>query len=68
MKLNFLIYYKNMDVKIKISGIGFDGSKILLSRFGSRYSGYPIFVADPERIWIPDNNLMSNCGDIYENA
>ena len=52
MKFKILMCFKNTDpdpdLKIKISGSGFglDGSKILLSRFGSIYPGYTIFGAD----------------------
>ena len=53
------------DLKTKISGFGFglNGSKILLSGFGSGHYEYPIFKADPERIsdrtWISDNKSQA---------
>ena len=43
--------------KIFASGFGFDGSKILLSEFGSGHPGYLISERISDRIRIPVNNL-----------
>ena len=50
MKFKNLMCFKNTDpdlkIKISIFEFGLDGSKILLSGFGSEHPRYPIFRAD----------------------